>query len=115
MPIPSVDERKSSNVLSDWHRSLAAAIRDPAELLAELRLSELAVRVSADAAKGFPLMVPRSFLARMRPGDPDDPLLRQVLPLDDELQQVVGFVSDAVSDSEFRTVPGLLHKYQDGR
>ena len=29
----------------------------------------------------FPLLVPPSFVARMRPGDSNDPLLRQVLPL----------------------------------
>ena len=29
---------------------------------------------------GFPLRVPRGFVARMRHGDPDDPLLLQVLP-----------------------------------
>lgn len=111
MSVPGVDERKSSDVLSDWHRSLAAAIRDPAELLDELRLNEVAIRVSTDAAEAFAVMVPRSFLARMRPGDPDDPLLRQVLPLDEELRPVAGFESDAVSDAEFRTAPGLLHKY----
>lgn len=33
------------------------------------------------ATQDFPLFVPRSYLARMRPGDPTDPLLRQVLPL----------------------------------
>ena len=111
MSVPEVDERTRSNVLSDWHCSLAAAIRDTSELLDELRLKDFAVRVSPDAAEAFALMVPRSFLARMRPGDPDDPLLRQVLPLDDELRPVAGFDLDAVSDAEFRKAPGLLHKY----
>jgi len=110
--VPGVDESVSSNVLSSWHQSLADAIRDPFDLLRELRLDEFAERYSEGAASQFPLMVPRSFLARMTPGDPDDPLLRQVLPLDDELQPVAGFVADAVSDASFRTVPGLLHKYQ---
>ncbi len=111
MSVPEVDERTRSNVLSDWHCSLAAAIRDTSELLDELRLKDFAVRVSPDAAEAFALMVPRSFLARMRPGDPDDPLLRQVLPLDDELRPVAGFDLDAVADAEFRKAPGLLHKY----
>ncbi len=56
-------------------------------------------------------MVPQSYLNRMRPGDPDDPLLRQVLPLSDELLEVGGFVEDAVGDHEARAVPGLLQKY----
>jgi len=32
----------------------------------------------------FGLRVPKSYVARMRKGDPDDPLLRQVLPLTKE-------------------------------
>ena len=110
--VSGVGQRLSSNVLSNWHQSLAVAIREPVELLRELQLNEFANRFSERAAGQFPLMVPRSFLARMTPGDPDDPLLRQVLPLDDELQPVAGFVADAVSDASFRTAPGLLHKYQ---
>lgn len=111
MSIPGVDERAGSDVLPNWHQSLADAIRQPVELLRELRLESLADRFSEEAASRFPLMVPRSFLARMAVGDPDDPLLRQILPLDDELQLVAGFIADAVSDSSFRTAPGLLHKY----
>ena len=36
----------------------------------------------------FGLFVPRGYVARMRRGDPNDPLLRQVLPLGDELDRV---------------------------
>ncbi len=43
------------------------------------------------AAARFPLRVPRSFVARMRHGDPTDPLLRQVLPLDAELLDTPGY------------------------
>jgi EF-P beta-lysylation protein EpmB len=47
----------------------------------------------------------------MRKGDPSDPLLRQVLPLADELDNTPGFSSDAVGDSEALLTPGLLQKY----
>ena len=50
----------------------------------------------------------------MRPGDPTDPLLRQVLPLADELADVPGFAADPVDDADGRRAAGLLHKY-DGR
>ncbi len=39
------------------------------------------------AAARFPLRVPRGYVARMRRGDPHDPLLRQVLPLAAELAE----------------------------
>jgi EF-P beta-lysylation protein EpmB len=64
-----------------------------------------------EAAKQFPLRVPRGYLSRMRKGDPHDPLLRQVLPLADELEEVPGFTVDPVGDLDASTAPGVLHKY----
>lgn len=95
----------------DWRRSLADAIRDPAELLARLELTDLARR-SASVTSTFPMLVPESFVRRMRPGDANDPLLRQVLPLDEEDHDVPGFTVDALDEANFRKAPGLLHKYE---
>lgn len=47
----------------------------------------------------------------MRRGDPNDPLLRQVLPLDEELVEIGGFSPDPVGDLTAEVVPGVLHKY----
>jgi L-lysine 2,3-aminomutase len=55
--------------------------------------------------------VPRGFVARMRLGDPNDPLLRQVLPLADETAIVPGFSLDPVDDDAATHQPGLLQKY----
>ncbi len=48
----------------------------------------------------------------MRKGDANDPLLRQVMPLAAELDEVPGFVVDPVGDAQAVRKPGLLHKYQ---
>lgn len=101
---------------TSWKRSLSRAIRDPLELLRRLNLSESLLPAegledSDAAAREFPLLVPESYLARMSPGDPDDPLLRQVLPVGEELRSAEGFSLDAVGDGEFRRTPGLLQKY----
>src|SRR6185312_6644200 len=64
------------------------------------------------AAALFPLRVPHAFLARIAKGDPRDPLLRQVLPLGEELKDVPGFVTDPVGDMPSLAARGLLHKYQ---
>ena len=69
------------------------AVRDPAELCRLLELPAEFWDAARDAAGRFPLFVPRGFVARMRPGDAADPLLRQVLPLADETVDVPGFVS----------------------
>ncbi|MEO5565886.1 MAG: EF-P beta-lysylation protein EpmB, partial [Luteimonas sp.] len=82
-------------VAHDWKRLWREAIRDPRELLEMLGLDVLAAGISAQAAAQFPLRVPHGFVARMRHGDPNDPLLRQVLPVLDEERVVPGFVLDA--------------------
>ncbi|MBI5451389.1 MAG: EF-P beta-lysylation protein EpmB [Gammaproteobacteria bacterium] len=60
----------------------------------------------------FPLRVPRRLLARMQPGDPQDPLLLQVLPLTQEQQFHHGYSLDPVGDLAASRGHGLLHKYQ---
>ena len=59
----------------------------------------------------FPVFAPLGFIARMRPGDPHDPLLRQVLPIIEEIEDSPGFVVDPVDDAAARLQPGLLQKY----
>ena len=95
----------------DWKRLWREAIRDPRELLELLGLRSLGCRLPQGAAAQFPLRVPRGFVARMRHGDPSDPLLRQVLPLDDEDRIVPGFDFDAVGDATARSASGVLQKY----
>ena len=94
-----------------WQRSLAAAIRDPDELVEALDLPGRLGQPARRAAELFGLLVPGSYLARMRRGDPADPLLRQVLPLEAEFDVVEGFTQDAVGDADARRAPGLIHKY----
>lgn len=95
-----------------WQQAWREAVRDPRELLALLGLRELALDVSDAAAAQFPLRVPRAFVDRMRRGDPADPLLRQVLPLDAEMRPVPGFGLDAVGDGAAKAGQGVIHKYQ---
>lgn len=106
-------ENHSLLTVSDthWKRSLAAAIRELPEVLRELRLDSQPSTLDPQP-NSFPLLVPRSYLARMTPGDPHDPLLRQVLPVADEQMVVPGFLTDAVDDDAARKAPGLLQKYQ---
>ena len=64
-------------------------------------------------AGGFPLLVPQPYLARIRPGDPDDPLLVQVLPRKAELAEAPRLsVPDPLGEAETAVRPGLLGKYK---
>ena len=95
-----------------WQRLLADAVTDPRELCSLLALDPALVLPAIEAAQGYALRVPRGFVARMRKGDPHDPLLLQVLPAAAELLEVPGFGADPVGDLDSRAAPGLLHKYQ---
>ncbi|HET7063886.1 MAG TPA: EF-P beta-lysylation protein EpmB [Rudaea sp.] len=95
-----------------WQELWREAVTDPRELLAELDLQAFASTLLPQSDTGFPLRVPRGFVARMRRGDPHDPLLLQVLPQVRELLEVPGFTRDAVGDLPARTANGVLHKYE---
>jgi len=94
-----------------WQEELAGAIQDPLELAAQLDLDPLAIGLAPEAAAQFPLRVPRPYIARMRRGDPADPLLLQVLPAARELDQIPGYGADPLQEQHANPVPGLIHKY----
>ncbi|MCU0959471.1 MAG: EF-P beta-lysylation protein EpmB [Pirellulaceae bacterium] len=94
-----------------WPEALKAAVRDPVELCRLLDLPESLHEPARQAARLFPVFVPWEYLARIQPGDPHDPLLRQVLPLADELASGPEFTPDPVADTAATRQPGLLQKY----
>lgn len=99
------------HMLPTWQTELANALTDPRELLALLDLDEGLFPALKTASTGFPFRVTRSYAARMRKGDPDDPLLRQVLPTGLELRETPGFGGDPVGDLSASMRPGVLYKY----
>jgi EF-P beta-lysylation protein EpmB len=109
--ITAIDPLTQPEAPADWRQLLRDAVTDPRELLALVGLSQLADRLPTGDA-GFALKVPRSFVARMRQGDPRDPLLLQVLPQLAELDEAPGFSDDAVGDLDAVAAHGVLHKYE---
>ncbi len=65
-----------------------------------------------EARRLFPLRVPRAFIARMEKGNPNDPLLRQVLTAEEEFIVAPGYSTDPLEE-QHSVVPGLLHKYRN--
>lgn len=109
----AVDSNKSpSSFLPRWQAELASAFSDPRQLLAFLNLEVSDPGGLLSACQGFPFRVTHAYAERMRKGDAQDPLLRQVLPLAEELEDHIGFGADPVGDLNVIATPGLLHKYQ---
>jgi EF-P beta-lysylation protein EpmB len=94
-----------------WRDELRLAVRNAAQLVAALELPEGLIEPARRASAGFPLFAPWPYIARMKAGDPADPLLLQVLPLGAELEERQGFTADPVGDGEAKLIPGLLQKY----
>ncbi|KTD31393.1 MULTISPECIES: EF-P beta-lysylation protein EpmB [Legionella] len=93
-----------------WQKILAQGFTSVNELLEFLSLPlELGSTV---AEKQFKTRVPRGFAARMQPGNPQDPLLLQVLAVNKELQAVDNYIADPLAESSANPLQGLMHKYQ---
>ena len=111
---PSLNVATDSECLDTdhWQQSLRTAIHTPEELCKILQLPDAYCSAARRAAKDFRLFVPREYVAKIPPGDPKHPLLRQVLPLADETSTDEGFSRDPVGDSEALLTSGLLQKYE---
>ena len=92
-----------------WQRELKASIRSAAELLRNLGV--VVEDRCGVPSNDFPVRVPRPYIARMRRGDPNDPLLRQVLPSRLEAEPASGFHDDALAEAEAMVDTGLMQKY----
>ncbi|MDM4019253.1 EF-P beta-lysylation protein EpmB [Roseiconus lacunae] len=115
-PLKHVAAATSGDVPSNsgpvsWQTAMKRAIRRSDELC---RYVGIDPAFAAPSAEGFPTFVPLEFADRIKRGDPSDPILRQVLPADDERHEVPGFVADPVGDLRVSQAGGVLHKY-DGR
>ena len=79
------------------------------DLFAFLELPEPAVQV---ANSRFSFLVSRHFASKIEKKNPNDPLLREILPTEAENLIVEGFSDDPVGDAERELEPGILQKYQ---
>jgi EF-P beta-lysylation protein EpmB len=100
----------ASPAAADWHAAMADAVTDLDQLCRLLGLPAGSAAAHA-ACRGFPLRLPKPYLARIQPGNPQDPLLLQVLPQQEENYPQPGFDADPVGDRKTTRWPGVLWKY----
>ena len=96
----------------DWQTHLKQAVTRLDTLLEAVELTANDVDISEEAARSFALKVPLTYLARIKKGDPNDPLLLQVLPQKAEMKSFPGYSHDPLAEMVSNPAPGLIHKYQ---
>lgn len=105
VPLARVGEEKH------WQAMLAEAVRDGHELLRLLQLEDSALARQLGGDAQFPVLVPRFFVGLMQKGNEQDPLLRQVLGVQQEDRLVPGYVTDPLGEQPANVRPGVVHKY----
>jgi EF-P beta-lysylation protein EpmB len=87
-------------------------IRSPERLWQRLALNPADRPDIQQALEDFPLRVTEAFVAKMQPGDWNDPLLLQILPQAQELVDQPGYSNDPLQERDSNPLPGLIHKYR---
>lgn len=94
-----------------WQKDLRDVVTEPEQLLTRLNIAPDDYLQHFKARKLFPVRVPLSFIKRMKKGDFDDPLLKQVMPLSSEFTLTDGYSADPLDEHD-TVAEGLLHKYK---
>ncbi|WP_096084967.1 EF-P beta-lysylation protein EpmB [Agaribacterium haliotis] len=98
---------------TSWQDELKQLVSDSNELFELLELDRSYLPAAKQAEKLFPLRLTRSYLSRIKKGDINDPLLKQVLPLAEENEAQANYVDDPLQERAFNPLPGLVHKYHN--
>jgi EF-P beta-lysylation protein EpmB len=104
--------KKLMTVENNWQKELAMSFSDPVSLLKYLELPLESFTDDIKARQLFPMRVPRPFAAKMKKGDPLDPLFMQVFTSRKEFDLAPGFSSDPLQEQNNKQ-SGILHKYQN--
>lgn len=99
------------NNLISWQEQLARAITSPEQLLTMLDLDSELLPEALRASSDFALRVPYSYVARMERGNPEDPLLKQILPVGRECDNIEGYGLDPLAEQSQNPCNGVIHKY----
>ncbi len=105
-------QRIDTNLQTSWQKELAMAVSDPENLLKILSIdSTYYGEKDFKARKLFPMKVPLPFIQKMELGNPNDPLLLQVMPSVSEYLEHAQFSKDPLLEQNNQQ-PGVLHKYK---
>jgi lysine 2,3-aminomutase len=99
--------------MSRIHRSVAATLRQPAELVAHGFAPAAALPDLEKVAARYAVAVTPDVAALIDPDDPNDPIARQYIPRAEELAAQPGESADPIGDHAHSPVEGIVHRYPD--
>ena len=109
--MPQMITQIKQDLHTSWQKELANVITDPKKLLSMVNIPVEKYQQHFSARQLFPVRVPRPLINRIKKGDINDPILKQVMPLQAEFEQKEGYLLDPLNEHD-TVAPGLLHKYK---
>ncbi len=98
---------------NDWRWQFRNRITTLEELERVLPFPHDEWLIKREIMRDFKMGITPYFLSLIDPNDPNDPILRQCVPVTDEyIYRAVG-AEDPLHEEEFSPVPGITHRYPD--
>lgn len=97
---------------NDWRWQLSNRINTPDEFEQVIPLTE-SERKALSAAHLFRVDITPYFISLIDPDDPNDPIRKQVVPTEIEMDSFTAMMEDSLAEDRHSPVPGLVHRYPD--
>ncbi len=103
----------SSKEWNDWQWQMRNRVTQVSAIKKYLGLTVKDVSAMTEVEKRFRTVITPYYLSLANPKNPHDPILRQSLPDQRELEMADFGDADPLSEEEDMPVPGLTHRYED--
>lgn len=103
----------SSKEWNDWQWQMRNRVTQVSAVKKYLGLTVKDVSAMTEVEKRFRTVITPYYLSLANPKDPNDPILRQSLPDQRELDMADFGDADPLSEEDDMPVPGLTHRYED--
>ncbi|HVS08305.1 MAG TPA: KamA family radical SAM protein [Planctomycetota bacterium] len=97
----------------DWRWQFRNRVTTLEELSSLLHVPERELEARAAVLRDFRMGITPYYLSLIDADDPHDPILRQVVPLEEEFTYRAVGEEDPLGEEQFSPVPGITHRYPD--
>jgi lysine 2,3-aminomutase len=98
---------------NDWRWQFRNRVTSVDELARLLPFPEDQWFIKREILRDFRMGITPYYLSLIDPRDPNDPILKQVVPVTDEFVYRAVGEEDPLGEEQFSPVPGITHRYPD--